>query len=315
VVVVLALAGAALLYLQLRQIGPSDVDSSRSAAPIRSAAGSDPLDPALDADAGDEDDLDAGDDADAEAGVEFEPPEAMVFVQGGPQPEDGGFFIDAAEVTVADYRACVNAGRCVPATRVVLTEESARALGVIGVDADTSPEQLVAAWGPRCNEVRGADDHPVNCVNHGTAADYCRFVEKRLPTSKEWTLAAGGGSRRYPWGDAQPECGSACFGLNGSCLGSNREVASCASGARKRDVTPEGLVDLAGNVAEWVGDDAKGAGGGPWRLVRGGSFTDESDQLRTTTSRSLPAVTAHVTIGLRCAIDAPEGWLPPGPEP
>jgi serine/threonine-protein kinase len=310
-VVVLALGGAGLLYMQLRQIGPEEGNSTSKSSLVLPSGSAGRLDQA---DAGTTDDLDGGADADADAGVEFDPPKGMVFVQKGPQPEDGGFFLDKSEVTLDDYKKCVSAGRCVSARRVVLTEESAQALGVEGVDDTTTPEQLASAWGSRCNELRGAGDHPVNCVNHATATDYCRFVEKRLPTSEEFTMAAGGSGRKFPWGDAQPECTTACFGLNSSCLGSAKEIATCTSGSRQGDVTPEGIVDLAGNVAEWVSDEGKGGSGGPWRVLRGGSFNDEAERLKTTSSRSLPAVTAHVTIGFRCAIDPPEGWLPPGPQ-
>ena len=306
-VVVLALGGALLLYLQLRQIGPEEIDDPSKSSALGPSASA-PFPNARDAGEA----LDGGADADADAGVEFDPPPGMVFVQKGPQPEDGGFFIDKTEVTLDAYKKCVTAGRCVAARRVVLTEDSAQALGVEGVDDTTTPEQLASAWQPRCNELRSAGNHPVNCVNHATASDYCRFVEKRLPTSEDFTFAAAGSGRKFPWGDAQPECSTACYGLNSSCVGSAKEIATCPAGSRTGDLTPEGIVDLGGNVAEWVADQGKGAAGGPWRVLRGGSFIDEAERLKSTTSRSLPAVTAHVTIGFRCAVDPPEGWLPSG---
>ncbi|MBW2455641.1 MAG: SUMF1/EgtB/PvdO family nonheme iron enzyme [Deltaproteobacteria bacterium] len=336
VVVLLALAGAALLYLQLREIGLSEVDdrhtdSQRSAAPttptspvpssVRSGMplvrdggvggtsmadgavdgpDAEPLDAALDGAGG------GGGAGGANPAVE--PPEGMVLIAAGDGDAGAaGFFIDRVEVSTKDYQECVAAGRCVRATRVVLDELSAAALGVEGVDSTTTPEQLAAAWGKRCNATRAALDHPVNCVNHGSADDYCRYRSKRLPTSTEWTLAAGGPDRRFPWGDTQPECTTACYGLNGSCVGIASKVASCPGGARSGDITPEGVVDLAGNLAEWVADPApdKATGGQPWHLLRGGSFTDEASRLVVATKRAIPAVTAHVTVGFRCALDLP----------
>jgi serine/threonine-protein kinase len=200
------------------------------------------------------------------------------------------------------------AGRCKKATRVVLTEESARALGVPDVKDAMAPEALAAAWEQRCNQVRGANDHPINCVGFGSAEDYCLWKKRRLPTSAEWTAAATGSSgRKFSWGDEAPECSFACYGLNGSCVTSSNEVASCAIGSRKRDATQDGIVDLAGNLAEWVGDEgAKQGGDGPaWRVLRGGSFLDEASAIATSAQRSAPPVTAYVSIGFRCALDIP----------
>ncbi len=218
------------------------------------------------------------------------------------------FLLDKSEVSTKGYLECVMAAQCKKATRVVLTEESARAIGVPDVTDAIQPEQLAAAWEKRCNQARGAADHPINCVGFAAAESYCEWKKKRLPTSAEWTLAAAGATgRKYPWGDAAPECSFACYGLNGTCVTSTNEVASCAIGSRKHDVTGEGIVDLAGNLAEWVSDKVSGgeADGPAWRVLRGGSFLDEAQGLATTTERGAPPVTAYVSIGFRCALDAP----------
>src|SRR5690606_30115737 len=112
-------------------------------------------------------------------------------------------------------------------------------------------------------------DHPINCIGFRSAEDYCHWKGKRLPTSAEWTLAAAGAvGRKYAWGEQTPDCTFACFGLNGSCIGTTTEVASCPGSSRKRDVTVDGVFDLAGNLAEWVTDErpAQGDGGPPWRV-------------------------------------------------
>ncbi len=350
-VVLLALAGAALLYWQLRAIVPTPIDRDlhssaapktsssqdsqtsgsttpviapmRTASKMRTAPPVRERDASVDADIVDAE-VDANTDAqapDATAPVSFALPAGMVFVprkgdedgksDAGAAPR-GGFFIDSTEVSARHYRDCVMAGDCKKATRIVLTEETAKALGgVPNIDATTTPEQLAAAWGKRCNEVRNALDHPINCVNFGSAEDYCSWKKKRLPTSAEWTLAAGGQSgEKYTWGAQAPECSFACYGLNGSCVTSAKEVASCAIGSRKRDVTSLGIVDLAGNVAEWVSDksDKRAPHGPHGRVVRGGSFIDEAGGVLSSTSRSVPPVTAYVSVGFRCALDAPAGY-------
>jgi len=249
----------------------------------------------------------------------------MVFVPDVGRADAGsaprGFFLDRTEVTVRAYRECVLAGRCVQATRVVLTPDVAdRIWGKPTPDASEptqTPEQLAKAWGKRCNEVRSELDHPINCVNFASAEDYCRWKSRRLPTSSEWTAAAAGaGARQYPWGSRAPDCSSACYGRNGSCVSRSPEVATCPAGAVATDRSPDGALDLAGNVSEWVSDEVAAATPDQpaLRLVRGGSFSDEVDKLVTNTSEGLPPVTAYVTIGFRCALDAPDGYVrPAGP--
>jgi len=328
----LSLAGAGALYWQLSSVGPKRVSdhrpagsatsrSSKSAAPAlsgttagalasASAAPSASAASALDG-AGGAGGASRGDQGSGGAGGSVpaapkEPPPNMVRITSG----DGNraFFIDRTEVSTKSYLDCVMAGRCKKATRIVLTEESARAFGVAEAADALAPEQLSAAWQKRCNQARGALDHPINCVNHGSAEDYCAWRTKRLPTSAEWTQAAtANGRSHYPWGDEAPDCASACFGLNGTCVAMTSEIASCAIGSRKRDATSDGLLDLAGNVAEWVSDEAaQGSTDGPrWRTLRGGSFLDESAQLDLSAERAAPPVTAYVSVGFRCAADAP----------
>lgn len=330
IVVLLALAGAAALYVQLRNIEQPPIDPLRGTP---SGADARPVPPAPDGmtrpapsaiasgvDAGAA--MDAGTDGgggsgggsgggDAGARVAAEVPDGMVFIAANPDAAVArGLFLDENEVSTGSYRECVSAGECPPASRVVLTPEGAKALGVPGVDENTSPEDLTDAWGARCNQKRDEALHPVNCVKFGFAADYCRWKGKRLPTSAEWLLAANGHQqRKFPWGDTQPECATACFGLNSSCVGSATAVATCAAGSRPSDKTPEGVLDLAGNLSEWVSDAGKpDAEGQVWRGVLGGHFVSEADQLLD--KRSAPPSTAFVTIGFRCALTAPDGFKP-----
>ncbi len=326
IVVLLALAGATALYIQLRNIEEPRVDPVGAGSgaverpPLPAPGGPRPAPSLADAslDAGTEGDaaVDDGGSDDAGAGggdasAAYEVPESMAFI--APNEAAGvarGFFLDQREVTTARYRECVSAGECPPASRVVLTPEAAKALGVTGVDETTTPEDLASSWGERCNHKRDRATHPANCVKHGHAADFCRWQGKRLPTSAEWMLAATGHkARRFPWGDSQPECEWACFGLNGSCVGRASEVASCEGGAHGQDKTPEGIFDLAGNLSEWVSDASDAdADGQVWRGVLGGSFASEADQLLS--QRGAPPSTSFVTIGFRCALTAPDGFKP-----
>jgi formylglycine-generating enzyme required for sulfatase activity len=172
------------------------------------------------------------------------------------------FELDAFEITEEAYGACVDAGAC---PSLPLTGEPGRALGGMArSDAET----------------------------------YCAFRGGRLPSDDEWTFAAAGGrSRRYPWGDTGAVCRRGAWGLSVGPCGfgfASPEVA----GAHPDGATPTGLHDLAGNVAEWVASGDSGS-------VRGGSFaTSLATDLRTWSSRSLPATSRSPEVGARCAYDS-----------
>jgi len=257
--------------------------------------------------------VDAGSDAEAldgsidgavDGGTEapYEPPAGMAYLPA--LDGNAAVVIDINETTTAQYTECVTAGRCVAADRIVVRQD---AVAVMGIDPATTPERLADGWVNRCNAVREAANHPINCVSHGQASDYCHFRHKRLPRAAEWKRITGSAAgRRFPWGDTQPECGTACFDLDGACLATAREVATCPSASRAGDRSPDGVLDLGGNVAEWLADAGERTGTGPaWRLIAGGSFIDGPTLLQGDSSRALPPTTAHVVLGFRCAVDGP----------
>jgi formylglycine-generating enzyme required for sulfatase activity len=152
----------------------------------------------------------------------------------------GGFAIDATEVTVRDYLGCVAAGGC---------------------PAISSKEE-------RCNVNLGAafQDHPVNCVEWGAAAAFCRWRGKRLPSSAEWERAArGDDERKYPWGGELPR--------DQLCWRHERQGGekTCPVGAHPAGVSPFGLLDMAGNVAEWTATRVPTPFGMAY-VVRGGGY-------------------------------------------
>jgi formylglycine-generating enzyme required for sulfatase activity len=73
-------------------------------------------------------------------------------------------------------------------------------------------------------------------------------------------------------------------------------------GAHPDGVTPAGVHDLAGNVAEWVETRDVVAGG----VVRGGSYeTDLATELRTWARKEVRAASALPNVGFRCVHDVP----------
>jgi eukaryotic-like serine/threonine-protein kinase len=261
----------------------------------------------------------AAPDASASASADAEPPpppEDMVRVAAGAFEMGTAevsvtvtrdFFIDRYEVSVRAYRECIEEGGCGSADHVAMPPD----------DPYQDANAFAEAWNPRCNEPRGALDHPINCVTFDNAKKYCAFRGRRLPTEAEWELAARGtDGRAFPWGTRAPRCEGACFDRNEGCLVAGQLVSTCGAGTHMGDRTPEGIFDLGGNVAEWTsdvfasslsgGEDPKGPRNGTDRVVRGGSFVEPASMLAATTRKPLASDAAHVTIGFRCALDAPE---------
>lgn len=208
--------------------------------------------------------------------------------------------IDRTEVTVAAYRKCVRAGKCQPQA----TEDWS---GLADTDdwpdlEDVSIEERSAF----CNfDKPGRDNHPMNCVDWNQASNFCAWRGARLPTEAEWEFAAKGtDGRKYPWGNQRPGPELARWNSGDGTV----PVGSYPAGA-----SPFGLMDMAGNVGEWVADwfgpypggnvsNPRRENGDTYRVARGGSwYNDEADVLRTSyRGWSAPAV-RYNRLGFRCA--------------
>jgi formylglycine-generating enzyme required for sulfatase activity len=153
----------------------------------------------------------------------------------------------------------------------------------------------------------------VTFVNYDDAEAYCRFRGARLPTEAEYERAARGVSGRiYPWGtlyNARASNHGQLAALPNDPADGYAELAPV--GVFPAGKTPEGVLDLAGNVAEWVADtyrerygDPRTPAGGAERVVRGGSFESAAPFLRGAARRGVARGTVSPTIGFRCARSA-----------
>jgi sulfatase modifying factor 1 len=174
------------------------------------------------------------------------------------------FYMDRLEITVAQYRNFEN----------------------------TYDEKLFAE-GKECPKC------PAMGIDWNSAHRYCLWAGKRLPTEAEWMLAAGGkAGPSWPWGKQ--------FSPNKANLWGDEDGSLAVSpvGAYPQGASPSGLMDMVGNVWEWVSDPyfvaSNKSNQATLRIVKGGGWTSAEPEARISFRNIVDAKIKNPTIGFRC---------------
>lgn len=169
-----------------------------------------------------------------------------------------------------------------------------------------------APWQWNTVDLSQHGDRPVIGVDWEDAQAYCRWRGKRLPTEAEWEKAARGTDERlYPWGNSVPTTALANFAL-GARFSYDQVLMSVQS--YEQGKSPYGLLQMAGNVWEWVQDwyaanyydtspdrNPMGPAQGQFKVLRGGSWSDLPKYLLTYGRFKLLPETRNSYTGFRCA--------------
>ncbi len=199
------------------------------------------------------------------------------------------YYIDEYEITNARYKACLVAGVC------------------------KLPKENMSSTHPNYFGNSMFGNFPVIYVDWNMAKTYCEWRGARLPTEAEWEKAARGtDGRTYPWGE-ELNCNLANYGKgDNTCKGDTTAVGSYKDGQSPYDV-----YDMAGNVSEWVADwyqfdyyatlvdnfaNPLGPDSGIVRVVRGGSWSINDNDIRSSNRNGYSPLTSTDYIGFRCAL-------------
>lgn len=195
---------------------------------------------------------------------------------------------------------------------------------------ENSVDAVITFDGANYNAPQGLLNHPVYSVTWYGAQAYCNALGRRLPTEAEWEYSARGPNGFiYPWGN---EWSSQ---LAKTRIPRDAPPGTVPVGSYPQNGSPFGMLDMAGNLAEWVNDwydetyyrqmanqpqpifNPQGPPIALRKVVRGGSWDSLPFFARTVHRQySFPAPDSPADsfprwVGFRCAADASSAAVAP----
>ena len=228
----------------------------------------------------------------------------------------GAFYIDKCEVTNEQYRRFV-----------AEVKDEKHVPGIAG-----GPSYNLFRSGPIKvtyklwdDKKRNHDKQPVTCVSEKDAAAYAKWAGKTVPMRVEWERAATGeGDRLFPWGsEFEASMCRSSVAKRGAEGGENAEMPKGKVGAAielygmirearnatvpsevgtfAKDVSPFGVMDMAGNVSEWVREGTRKygtAGGNSSTLILSWLVPARADE---------SFIGSYKVLGFRTVLEVEEG--------
>lgn len=252
------------------------------------------------------------------AAVQLQPPPGMSFIPGG-QVIVGTDVAKAAEgqqdLTVLQQALAETPRHAVTVDSFFIdTTEVTNLQWKVYLDATgrKASDALQENGWPDGKIPEGQEYFPVGNVNVPEIKDFLQWCGKRLPNENEWTRAArGDDDRLWPWGSNWD------FKLCQS--GATIPQAPMAVGTYPGGASPYGVLDMTGNVAEWVDSPFSAYEGfeayqfkqgkktvtvspefnSTARVFKGGSYTMTRMQVRIDARYSMGGAASDAALGFR----------------
>ena len=191
----------------------------------------------------------------------------------------GSFLIDKNLVAIEQYNRCIEKKMCLP---------------TMPAPPDEKPP---------------TENMPV-LVDYDRAERYCRWAKKRLPAEFEWEKAARGtDGSNHPWGESPVNeeranfCDVNCSMTWAVKEANDRYAYRSPVGAYPNGASPYGVLDMAGNLKQWVSGDSPNPVAE--HIAKGSSWYSAPTQLRSYIRQDWKGGIRLDDKGVRCALSLP----------